>query len=398
MSGRYDFDRVVDRRGTDCLKYDGGTKYGGREDLLPMWVADMDFPLPGEILDRVQKRVAHGIFGYTDPGEHYGEVLENWFLRRYGWEIDRTWNTVTPGIVFAIYAAVCALTEPGDAVLIQEPVYYPFRSVTEDTGRVCASSPLTEKDGRYAVDFADFEEQIVSRNVKAFILCSPHNPVGRVWTEEELRRMGEICLRHGVCVIADEIHCDFIYPGHRFVPYGSLGAEFRDHAVICTAPSKTFNMAGLQISNILVSNPALRKKFRHQVHATGCGLCNAVGLVCAEAVYEEGDVWLDELREYLRGNLDVLRSFLAEQIPEIRLIEPDGTYLIWIDFSGLFSDAKELSRFIRDEAHLWLDDGTMFGESGSLFERFNIACPRSVLEKALRQLADAAERLRRGRA
>ena len=359
-----------------------------------MWVADMDFALPDEVLERVHERVAHGIFGYTEPQDEYYRAMEGWFRRRYGWEIDREWNTVTPGIVFALYAAVSALTEPGDAVLIQEPVYYPFRSVTEDTGRICVSSPLVEKNGRYGVDCKDFEDKIVSEKVKAFILCSPHNPVGRVWTEEELRRMGEICLRHGVLVIADEIHCDFLYPGHVFTPYASLGEAFRERAVICTAPSKTFNMAGLQISNILIPEPDLRKRFRHQVHATGCGLCSAVGLTCAQAVFELGDAWVDELREYLKGNLDRMRECFAEHLPKARLIEPEGTYLTWVDFSGMFRDPAELSRFIRDEAHLWLDDGTMFGRGGALFERFNIACPRSVLEKAMRQLADAAERLR----
>ena len=394
MSGKYDFDTVTDRRGTACLKYDFANQFIGRDDLIPLWVADMDFPLPAEILDPVHKRLAHGIFGYSGADDRYYDAMEDWFMRRHGWQIDREWNTTVPGVVFGIAAAINAFTEPGNAILIQEPVYYPFRGTIKENNRVCVNNQLKEVNGRYEIDFEDFENKLTKNEVKAFILCSPHNPVGRVWTREELTRMGELCLKHGVLVIVDEIHSDIIYPGNQFIPYGTLGEELAGQAVICTAPSKTFNIAGLQISNILIPDPELRRQYRHQINRVGYGQCNVIGMVCAEAVYEKGDEWLDELLEYLEGNLSCVRKTLAERIPELRMIEPEGTYLVWIDFSGLFENQRELEIWVRGEAGLWLDSGSKFSCQTPLFQRINIACPRSILEKALGQLAQAVEKRR----
>lgn len=387
--GRYDFDTVIDRKKTGSIKADFGKKYLGRTDLLPMWVADMDFALPEEILTRIRERIDHGIFGYTEPDETYADTLERWFLRRYGWKIDRRWNTTAPGVVYSIATAVRALTQPGDAVLIQEPVYYPFRKCAEQNGRICVSSDLYEQNGRYEIDFDDFERKIQENHVKLFILCSPHNPVGRVWTKEELVRLGDLCLKYRVKMIADEIHCDFIYPGHVFTPFGTLGEAYTGNAVICTAPSKTFNLAGLQISNILIPDPGMREAFRKVNHANGLGLVNIAGLAAAQAVYELGDEWLEELKTYLQGNLSYMRNYLQKELPQLRLIEPEGTYLVWVDFSNVVSTPEALKTLVRDKAGLWLDEGEMFGGGGALYERFNIACPRTVLQQAMEQLKNA---------
>ncbi len=389
----YDFDRITDRKNTSCLKYDFGKARMGREDLLPMWVADMDFPLPREVLEALHGRIEHGIFGYTDPDDEYYAVLKKWFSHRYGWQIEREWNTVTPGVVYALAAAVRALTEPGDAVLIQEPVYYPFREVIRDNHRVCVSSPLVRRvDGdksRYVMDLADFEEKIKQNKVKLFLLCSPHNPVGRVWSREELERVSEICLRHQVRIVVDEIHCDFIFSGHHFTPYGTLEEKYTENAVICTSPSKSFNIAGLQTANILIPDRTLRLAFKKENAAAGYSQGNVMGITAVKAVYEKGERWLDALRAYLEENLVFFREYLEKNIPGAGLIEPEGTYLLWVDFSGVVDSYGELHSLLVDKAHLWLDEGVIFGGENALFARFNIACPRSVLEQGLSQLAEA---------
>ena len=388
-SGRYDFDRTIDRLGTGSLKYDFARQFTGREDLLPMWVADMDFAVPDEIVRALHQRVDHGIFGYTMPEDSYYEVLKGWFARRYGYEIDREWNTIVPGVVYGVTTAIRALTSPGDAILIQEPVYHPFRRSIQENGRVCVNEPLMYRDGRYLIDMDRLEKAIVSNRVKAMIICSPHNPVGRVWTVEELSQIDEICRRHQVKVIADEIHCDFIYPGSRFTSFGTLGEESLQNAVICTSPSKTFNLAGMQISNILIPNEELRARFREENEANGYGLNNVLGLVAGKSAYEHGEEWLEELISYLWGNVCYVRGYLKDNLPDLRLVEPEGTYLLWMDFTGAFDDPDQLEHLIRDKARLWLDNGGMFGQGSELFERFNIACPRKTLERAMDQLQAA---------
>lgn len=385
----YDFDTVIDRRGTGSLKYDLAVRRGKPADVLPMWVADMDFQTAPQITKRLEGVVQHAIYGYTEPDESYFEALKNWYGTRFGWEVRRPWLVKTPGVVFALAEAVRAFTEPGDAVLIQQPVYYPFAGVIEENDRVLVNSPLQLIDGHYEIDFEDFEQKIVENQVKLFLLCSPHNPVGRVWKEEELRRLGEICLAHGVIVTSDEIHSDFTFPGHTHHIFASLGERFADISVICTAPSKTFNLAGLQVSNIWIPNPQLRRKFRRAVEQTGYSQLNTVGLAACQAAYEEGGPWLEELKAYLVSNLDFMREFLKTETPELHLIEPDGTYLIWVDFRDLGMTEDEREVFILKEAKLWLDSGAIFGPDGEGFERFNIACPRATLTQALVQLRDA---------
>jgi len=291
--------------------------------------------------------------------------------------------------VFAVANAIRAFSKPGDAVLIQQPVYYPFTHMIELNGRATVNSPLRYENGAYTIDFDDFEQKIVRNKVRLFILCSPHNPVGRVWTVEELERMGEICLRHGVLIVSDEIHADFVYPGYRHHILASLSAALRDITITCTAPSKTFNLAGLQVSNIFIADPELRKVFRQEIVRSGYSQLNTLGLCACQAAYEYGEPWLEELLVYLKGNLDHARQFLSERMPRIRLVEPEGTYLLWLDFRALFETEESRQRFIIDKAGLWLDQGTMFGDDGRGFERVNIACPRSILQQALERLEKA---------
>lgn len=397
MGGKYTFDEYIDRRGTSCLKYDFGQERRGRDDLLPLWVADMDFRLPQEILDEIKKRVDHGIFGYTDPKEEYFSAVKGWFAKRHGWEIKSEWITVTPGVVYAISTAIRAFTEKGDAVIIQQPVYYPFSECILDNKRKLINSQLIYEKGRYRIDFEDFERKIRENHVKLFLLCSPQNPTGRVWDREELERLGEICLRHGVIVFADEIHCDITYPGVKHIPFAGIRPEFADIAVVGTSPSKTFNLAGLQVSNILIPNENLRRCFQRENAAAGYSQANVLGLTACRAVYEKGGAWYEELLSYIKGNLDYTRDFLKKRLPSIRLVEPEGTYLVWLDCSGLGLSGSSLRHMILEEAHLWLDDGVIFGQETALFERINIACPRETLVQAFSQLEAAVKKIDRKR-
>ena len=390
----YSFDTVIERRGTDSIKYDFAAKRGLPEDVLPLWVADMDFPSPPEVLDALAEKCRNGIFGYSDVADDsYFNALFKWYSERFGWRLSPEWLVKAPGVVFAICAAIRALTEEGEAVLIQQPVYYPFSESVLANGRRLVVNELVYSGGKYSVDLEDFEEKIKREKVKLFILCSPHNPVGRVWRAEELSAMGEICLRHGVKVVSDEIHADFVYPGNRHQVFAAISPELADITVTCTAPTKTFNLAGLQISNILISNPELRRRFRLEISKTGYSQPNIMGLVACRAAYEHGARWLDELLVYLGSNLEFVRSFLARELPRVRLVEPEGTYLVWLDFRALWLTDRELNDLIVNKAKLWLDAGTMFGAGGTGFQRVNIACPRSLLERAMRQLKGALSSL-----
>lgn len=390
---KYNFDELVERRGSDCLKYDFAVERGMEEDVLPMWVADMDFRTAPCIVERLRKDADFGIFGYTDSKDDYFQTLAKWYHTYFDWKVEKEWLVKTPGIVFAIATAVSAFTEEGDGVLIQQPVYYPFSAVIRDNNRKLINNELILKNGRYEMDLEDFERKIVQEKVKLFVLCSPHNPVGRVWTEEELRRVGDICLEHGVKIVSDEIHSDFVYPGHKHHVLVTVDDRFRDISIICTAPSKTFNLAGLQTSNIWIPNPELRKAFQKRMLAVGYSEINMLGLHACQAAYEGGREWLEQLKEYLKGNLDFVRNYLEENLPQIKLIEPEGTYLVWLDCRELGLSEEELEQFIARKAKLWLDDGAIFGKAGEGFERVNIACPRAVVKESLERLKKAAATL-----
>lgn len=385
--GNYQFDAFVERRNTDCIKFDLAARRGLPEGTLSYWVADMDFETVPEIAEAIRERTRHNIYGYSMTGDGYYDAVIGWMRKRHGWETKKEWYFYTPGVVFAIGMAVRALTEEGDSVLIQRPVYYPFGMMIEKNGRRIVNSPLIQaEDGRYHMDFEDFERKVVSEHVKLFILCNPHNPVGRVWTKEELLRVGEICVRHGVFVVSDEIHADFVWSGHHHEVFAALKPEFADFTVTCTAPSKTFNLAGLQLSNIIASNRELRERVKQEIDKTGYDEPNLFGSIACEAAYRYGETWLEELREYLEGNLTWFGEYLEENLPRIRYRKPEGTYLAWLDFREYGLTGESLDQKILNEAGLWLDGGTMFGEEGEGFQRFNLAASRPYLEKGLKQL------------
>lgn len=386
---KYNFDKVIDRRNTASEKYCFLKEQGLPEDTLPMWVADMDFETVPEVKERLKELADHGIYGYTGRTADYYSAVTGWFQKRFGWKTDRKWVISTPGVVFALAAAVRAFTRPGDSVLIQQPVYYPFKNVIERNGRKVINNPLVLKDGTYRMDLEDMEEKIRENNVKLFLLCSPHNPVGRVWTRKELTAAAEICSRYRVIVAADEIHCDFVRPGFVHTPYGTLPEELVKKSVICTAPSKTFNLAGLQASNIIIPDETLRRQFLGELNACASFGAGMFGLEACRIAYETGEEWLEELLLYLEGNYQYVRNFLKEHLPGIRLIQPEGTYLIWMDFRLLGYSDEQLKEKMRYEAKLWLDEGTMFGAEGSGFMRMNIAAPRSTVEEAMRRLKAA---------
>lgn len=395
----YNFDKIINRKGTNCLKYDFAVERGKPAEVLPLWVADMDFQVSEEITKSLHAAVEHGIYGYTQPKDPYYNAIMNWMKKNHQWETKREWIVKTPGVVFALGAAVKAFTKPGDAVLIQNPVYYPFTNIIRDNDRRVIDNTLvyekrvTEGKSQYSIDYEDFERKIVQENIKLFILCNPHNPVGRVWTREELQYLGEICLRHHVIVVSDEIHNDFVYPGFEHTVFANVDPRFAEFTVTCTAPSKTFNLAGLQISNIFIPNETLREAFQKEIDKTGYDEPNALGAVACEAAYRGGQEWLDQLRAYLLENLNFLRAYLQEKIPQIHLVEPEGTYLVWLDCSELGISGKELDQFIVEKAGLWLDGGAMFGPSGADFQRVNIACPKATLELALDKLKAAVDNL-----
>jgi cystathionine beta-lyase len=385
----YDFDEIIDRTGTNCIKYDFAEERGMPGGLLPMWVADMDFRTPPEVTEALARVAAHGIFGYTEPKGDYFEAVRDWFSGRLGWTPEKDWLRKTPGVVYAIHTAVRAFTREGDTVMIQSPVYYPFFSAVTSTGRVLADCPLTYRDGAYTVDFAGLEDRVREARPKLFLLCSPHNPVGRVWTAGELERLGEICLRYGVTVLSDEIHCDFVWGGRRHTVFGSSDPELAANAVIATAPSKTFNLAGLMISNVFIKEPGLRRRFTREIARTGLSQLGVMGIAAGTAAYRHGGPWLDALLAYMGKTLDFARGFTEKRLPGVRLVEPEGTYLLWLDFRGLGLAHGEVSRAVVERAGLWLDDGLIFGESGRHFQRINMAAPLSVVREAFERLERA---------
>ena len=383
-----DFDRIIDRRNTKSVKYDLAAKKGMPEDVLPLWVADMDFRVSSYIQEAIARQVEHGVFGYSDTGEEYFEAVKGWMKRHHGWDVEADWLVKTPGVVFALSLAVKAFTEPGDSVLIQQPVYYPFKRVVEVNGRRTISNTLVYENNKYIMDFEDFEEKIIREKIKLFILCNPHNPVGRVWTEDELVRIGDICQKHHVIVVSDEIHGDFAFKGKHHV-FAGLKKEYGEFTVTCTAPSKTFNLAGLQLSNIFISNPELRRAFRRQLDIVGYEEPNIMGMVACEAAYRDGDEWYEAMLEYVAGNIAFTREYVEKNIPGVTMAEHEGTYLVWLDFRQLGMTGEELEEMIVQRARLWLDGGAMFGESGTGFQRVNVACSRKILEEALERMKGA---------
>ena len=391
----YDFDEVIDRRNTDCLKYDFAVQRGRPKDVLPFWVADMDFSIAQEIEDALVKRCQHGIFGYSEATDGYFAALQNWYLKHFNWQVQRPWLIKTPGVVFALAMAVKAFTEPGDGVLVQQPVYYPFTEVIRDNDREVVNAPLALVNGHYEIDFADLEQKLANPKVKLMFLCSPHNPVGRVWTKEELLKVGDSCLKYNVITVSDEIHSDFVWDDNTHTPFATLGEEYQQNCIVCTAPSKTFNLAGLQVSNIFIPNQKLRRAFRKQIDAAGYSQLNTLGLVACQAAYAYGEEWLTQVKAYIRSNITFVDDYLKQNLPQIKMLPIEGTYLVWLDCSALGMTADEREQWLWHEAKLWLDGGGIFGKEGEAFERINVACPRATLLQGLEQLKAAVEGLKK---
>ena len=386
---QYDFDTPIDRTHTWSIKHDFKKENGKADDILPLWVADMDFRSPDSVVEALKKAVDHGIFGYSRADESYFDAVAAWYQKRHHLTLQPEWMTCTPGIVFALSIAVRAFTQEGDAVLIQPPVYHPFSRAILRNKRTLVENPLVLKDGHYEIDLEELEQKVLDEHVKLMILCNPHNPVGRVWTREELTALADICLRHHVYVISDEIHGDFVWQGHEQTPYASISEEACLHSMMCTAPSKTFNLAGMATSNLFIPDPEMRRKFRSELLDVGQENMNRLGLFACRAAYEGGGEWLDQLIGYLAGNLALVRDFCKNRVPQIQLVEPEGTYLAWLDCRELGMTDDELMAFFSDEAKVWLDPGTHSGEQGSGFMRFNLGSSRSVIAQALDQIEAA---------
>ena len=384
----FNFDETVCRRGTDCEKWDGGDAEG----LLPMWVADMDFRTAPCVIDALRKRVEHGVFGYEHVPETYYDAVINWFRRRHGWTMRREWLIYTTGVVPAVSAIIKAVTQPGDKVLVQSPVYNCFFSSIRNNGCVMEDNHLVYADGSYTIDFDDFERRASDPKVKAFLLCNPHNPAGRVWSEAELRRMGDICIRHGVFVIADEIHCDIVMPGYKYTPFASLSDDFLRHSATCTAPTKTFNIAGTQIANITAADDDVRRRIDKAININEVCDVSPFGVTALQAAYNEGEAWVDALIKYLHANYEYLKTYFAEHLPQIPVTRLEGTYLVWLDCAALGKPSPVIVDELKRQEKLWLNDGEMYGEHDRPFVRMNIACPRAALEKGLEMFRRYADR------
>ena len=388
----YNFDNIINRRGTNCNKYDNEKLYNDSQ-MIPLWVADMDFETLPEIQTALKKVVDQKIYGYTGITDQYYQSMMSWMEERHDFYIEKKWIVPTLGVITGLRLAIQTLTNVGDHILIMKPVYYPFDRSILINDRHVVECPLTLINGHYECDFQLFEKTIVENNVKLFILCNPHNPIGRVWMKEELYQMGKICKKHHVYVASDEIHMDFIHSGYTHIPFYNVDESFKEFSIVCTSPSKTFNLAGIQVANIIIANQEMRERFEKIKSMAGMSTPNIFALAACEDAYTYGRQWIDELMVYLKGNLDYMRDFFEENMPQLKIIEPEGLYLVWVDMRSLNMSEDKLEDFMLKKAHLWLDEGYVFGTGGKGFERFNIACPRSILKKALEQLAVAVNNL-----
>ena len=393
---KYDFDRVCDRKNMDCVKWDLMEEFFGNKDVIPMWVADMDFPVAQPIVEALKNRAEHPFYGYTRPGKNVVEAVVKRMQKKYSWRIEPEWVVFTPGVIPALNAAVRSLTHPGDQIILQQPVYHPFFPTVTGSGCHIVNNALKLSENRYEMDFDDLEDKFAVRGnmlgggnrIKAIILCNPHNPVGRLWKREELEKLGEIVIRKGAIVISDEIHCEILYKGFQHTPFAAISKEFEENCIVCMAPSKTFSLAGLEISNIIIPNPKLREAFNN----TRAGILpgpNLFAYTALESAYRQGDEWLEQVLDYLQGNLDFMLTYFAAKIPKINIIRPQGTYLVWLDCRALGINDQDLRNFLIEKAKIWLDEGTKFGAGGSGFMRMNIACPRPILLEALKRLETA---------
>lgn len=388
----YNFDTIIDRSNNFAAKWSEMDKKYGTNDLIPMWVADMDFKAAPCIIDALRNRLEQGIYGYTTRPNSYNESIVNWVSRRFGWNIKSEWLVFSPGVIPAISILIQELTNEGDKIMIQEPVYSPFNSVVKDNKRELVISPLKKlEDGNYVMDYEDIEAKI--KDVKIFILCNPHNPVGRVWTKEELKQLGDICIKHNVKVISDEIHSDIIFKGYKHIPFASICKEFEQNSITCMAPTKTFNIAGLQMSQVILPNEDDYKALDSAFARIDIRRNNAFSLVATEAAYNHGEEWLTDFIDYLEGNMDFAVDYIEKNMPKLKVRKPQGTYLLWVDFSELGLSDDEVAKFLVENAKVALNNGPSFGIGGQGYQRINLACPRSMVEEALTRIKNAIDLL-----
>jgi len=390
---KYDFDTIIDRNNTNSIKWDFAEKVFSVKGILPMWVADMDFKVPDPVIDALKKVAEHGIFGYTATPQSYYDALKAWMVRRHNWDIKSEWVVYSPGVVPALFMLVKAFTKPEDQVIVQTPAYYPFFNAIQSSNCEILENPLRLENGQYRMDLADLESKVTSRT-KMIILCSPHNPIGRVWQETELRELGELCLKNDILIISDEIHQDIIFNGFKHIPFALISEELADRTIVCTGASKSFNLAGLQMSGIIIPNPELRERFSNTVGSCGILLPNIFAVAATEAAYRYGESWLGRLLDYLQGNLKFMTDYITKRIPGLEIIQPEGTYLVWLDFRKCGIDLTKLDEFLRENAKVALEEGTKFGAKEKGFERMNIACPRATLEEGLRRIEDGLSKMR----
>jgi cysteine-S-conjugate beta-lyase len=383
------FNKINDRKNTHSIKWDGHAKMNIPDDCLPMWVADMDFQTVPEVIEALKNLAQSGIYGYAFESDEYFQSVIGWMQRRHQWTIQKEWISTSPGVVSAIHACILAFTQLGDAVMIQKPVYHPFAHSINSLERKLINNALVYKDEQYIIDYDDFEKQIIDNSVKLFILCSPHNPVGRVWAKDELTKMADICIKHNVLIVSDEIHMDFVFKPYHHHVLVDLNQNYGDHVITLTAPSKTFNLAGLKLSNTIILNQKLKKKVDKVYDELSVHAGHSFGLIATQAAYDYGDAYVDEMVDYLHKNLMFMDEFFKENCPKIKIIQPQGLYLVWVDFRELGMKDRELKSFLLTKAKLWLNDGVIFGREGSGFQRINIATPRATIEKALNQLLSA---------
>ncbi len=389
---KYDFDKIINRKNTNCYKWDYLKEIFGRDDLISLWVADTDFAAPKPVIDKLIERAKHGIFGYSFEPEEYFQVFINWLNKRFNWKIEKEWIINTSGIVPAINFAIQAFTNPGDKIMVQTPVYFPFFESIENNRRKVVNSQLKLVGNRYEIDFADLEKKL-KNNVKMMLFCSPHNPVGRVWKEAELQKITELCAKYEVLLISDEIHADLILTGYRHIPTASLNTDAGQNTIAMFAPSKTFNVAGLSTSSVVIANPELRMKFQQYLNKLGLHTTNLFGIEAFTAAYRDGEDWLEQLLEYIEGNYNFVRSYLEANIPQIKAIEMEATYLMWLDCRKLNLSQTELVELFVHKAKVGLNDGTVFGAGGEGFMRMNIGCPRSLLEEAVKNICNSMNSL-----
>lgn len=381
------FDQVINRKKTDSVKWDYTKRIFGVEDVLPMWVADMDFPAPEEVIDALHTRVDHGIFGYTMPGSKMEESVKNWLDSRHSWKIDPKTITYSPGIVTAISMAIHAFTTSEDKIVVQPPVYYPFFEIAQKHKReVLYNQLLLNEDFRYEIDFYDLEEKLSDERTTLFILCNPHNPSGRVWSKEELTRIGDLCIKHNVLIISDDIHSDLLLFGNQYTPIASIRKDIANQTITCIAPSKTFNLAGLQASILLIPNDSLKRRYNEVQQVFGVMGINTLGAEAMQAAYEHGSNWLDELIQYLQENVLLIEEYLMNHLPQVKIMRPESTYLVWIDASNVNKSDKELQELLLNKGKLALHIGSKFGKNGEGFLRMNIACPKETLLDGLKRL------------